>query len=141
MKLMKLLGHPITVIIIFSLVLISGESFGGFYLIYLLIALPHAGLHALLGIAGIVTMLIGYRFTSSQLNWRKPIFYLTGICLMILSLYIFFQRSKGYNDNTFEQAVPIISFCLFGMCVLLNLFLVISLLLKVKRKDQIGLST
>ena len=58
MKAIQVITHPVTLIISFLFILISGEHWGGFYILYLLLALPHGGLHALLGFVGIVILVI-----------------------------------------------------------------------------------
>lgn len=129
MKLIKIIGHPVMVMCIFLLLLISGESFGGFYLIYFLIGLPHGVPHALLALAGLGVMFTGYKIYRNQFHIIKPLLYLLGSGLMILALVTFFAASKGYNDPTFHQAVPLFTFVLFGICVLSNVWLSVSLLL------------
>jgi hypothetical protein len=54
MKVIQILGHPITLMMIFLIVLISGEAFGGPYIVYLVLGLPHGADYALTGVAGVV---------------------------------------------------------------------------------------
>lgn len=129
MKIIKVIGHPVLVMSLFLLLLISGESFGGFYVIYLLLGLPHGVPDAIVGIAGLGAMLAGYKVYRSRYHPLKPLLYIAANGIMIWSLVLFFQSSKGYNDPTFHQTVPILSFCLFGLCVLCNLVLSVIILL------------
>ena len=45
----------------FLLIIISGEHLGGFYALYLLLALFYGGIHSLLGLSGIVLLIIAVR--------------------------------------------------------------------------------
>lgn len=135
MKLIKIIGHPVLVMSMFLLLLISGESFGGFYFIFLLLGLPHGVPHAILAFAGLIAMFIGYKIYRKHFNPIKPLLYLIGNALMIFALVTFFEDSKGYTYSTFHQAVPLISFSLFGLCVLCNLLT--SLMLFVNRTTKV----
>ncbi len=123
MKTLKALSHPFLVITSFLLVLISGEHFGGFYAIYLLMALPHGGGHAILGLLGILLLIFGYyRYKRAYKYLIEPLINVAGIGCLAFSFVLFFLRDKGYNDATFEQLVPQISLVLFG--VLATLFII-----------------
>ncbi len=87
---------------------------------YLLLGLPHGVPHAIIAVAGLGAMFIGYKIYRKQLSPVKPLLYLAGNALMIFALFTFFGASKGYNDGTFRQTVPLVSFVLFGVCVLCN---------------------
>jgi FtsH-binding integral membrane protein len=112
MKAIKILGHPVILMSIFLLLIIEGEEFGGIYLIYLLFALPHAAAYALLALFGLILVTIGL---ARNRGASKPILYLVGITLMILSLVVFF--SKGNKTATFHQAIPLLTFLLFALMV------------------------
>lgn len=120
MKVFKFITHPYTVIICFSLILISGESWGGFYLIYLLFALPHAGIHALLALFGTILLLISYdRFKRKKIYLLESITNITGILLLISSLFFFFLNDKEhYNYQTFYDTVPQITLVIFSIVAL-----------------------
>jgi Na+/melibiose symporter-like transporter len=136
MNLIKIIGHPIAVMSMYLLLIISGQSFGGFYLLYILLGLPHGVPDAILAVTGLGLMLLGYKLFRKRYNPVKPLLYTVSIAVMIYSLVVFFRLSKGYNDPTFHQTVPLISFALFGVCVSCNLFL--SAALFVKRPDESG---
>lgn len=121
MKIINIIGHPVAVLITYLLLLISGESFGGFYVLYILLGLPHGSPDAIISTVGIAIMLVGYKIYRTKFSPIKPLFYLVGIVVMILGLVSFFQTSKGYNNQTFHQMVPLVSFGIFGFCVLCNL--------------------
>jgi hypothetical protein len=123
MRVLKTIGHPVLVISLFLLILISGAHFGSIYLHYILLGLMGNVPHAWLAIGGLTAQLIGYKIYRNQSHWIKPFCYLLGIALMALALYTFFIRSEGYNDATFEQIVPLISLGLFGSCALCNVLL------------------
>ena len=109
MKIYRILSNPYALIICFSLILISGEHWGGFYGMYILMGLMFGGVHSFLAVAGILVIAAGH-------NWLKgPVFLqqlikLVGVSLLFFSLYIFFTNDKEhYNWGTFEQTVPIIT--------------------------------
>lgn len=128
MKILKIIGHPISVICMYLLLLVSGKSFGGFYFLYILIGLPHGVPDAIVSVLGLSIMLLGYKINRNRFNQFRPVLYIVGNVIMILGLVYFFRASKGYNDLTFHQTVPLFSFVLFGLCVLSNFFVSILLL-------------
>ena len=116
MKTLKILSHPYLLLSLFSLILISGKSFGGIYLMYLAMALPHGGAHALLALAGVAVLI----FTRERYHRQKqvvlePILNISGAFLLVGSLLYFFSQSR-YNWGTFEQTVPLVMLSLFGVC-------------------------
>ncbi|HEV7333125.1 MAG TPA: hypothetical protein VGN63_18970 [Flavisolibacter sp.] len=130
MKLLHILGHPVVVITLFCLLLVSGEHFGGVYLLYILLALPHGALHALLAIGGVLLVLSGYQLRSGKRRVLSFVVSVMGLLLMLSSLVVFFGNDKeGYNRATFSQGIPLVSYILFGismLCYVVILFLSIS---------------
>lgn len=117
MKVFKTLLHPYILIASFCAVLISGEHLGGFYLLYLLLALPHGGWHAILGFAGIGLLIFGLAGKGLvKSNRLQRLFNLVAVCMLIGSLMIFFLNDvQGYNYGTFFQTVPLISIIIFAL--------------------------
>lgn len=113
MKAVNILGHPVLLISIYLLLIIEGAQFGGLYILYLLLALPHGGNYAVLAVIGIASVLLGYKIHWKSLYFFKPALYLIGYSLMILSLVFFF--AKGGKERTFELTIPLLSFVLFGI--------------------------
>lgn len=125
MKIISILGYPLTIISCFFLLLISGRAFGGPYIIYLVLGLPHGAAYSLFAVFGILSLCITMYITRpNQYYWIKSALMIAGIILLGLSLFVFFQRDRmRYNYETFEQTVPVISFVLFGiasLCGLIN---------------------
>jgi uncharacterized membrane protein len=122
MKIIKILGHPYALVISFLFLLISGEHLGGFYILYLLIALPHGGLHSILAIIGIAAILVAFhrniKLTTSAL------LSIVGFALLIVSVYLFFANdTTHYNSDTFFQTAPLTTFFIFGfigICFLIS---------------------
>jgi len=116
MKVIQILTHPICVLVLFCLVLISGENFGGFYLLYVLMALPHGGIHAILAVAGTAVLLFSYlKYGGKSVYFIDPLLNILGVFCLYLSLWLFFLHSWDFNQATFQQSVPIGSFVLFGL--------------------------
>ena len=117
MKLIKALLHPYILIASFCAILISGEHLGGFYLLYLLLALPSGGWHAILGFAGIGLLVFGTAGKAFLKSDRiQAVFNLVGVCMLISSLVMFFYKDvQGYNYGTFYQTVPLISLIIFSL--------------------------
>jgi len=115
MKLYKFLINPLLPVLSFVFILISGESFGGVYLLYLSIGLAHGGIHSIAGFSGIAFLLLSY-FMSLQ-GGKKSISIwsnLSGILLMWISLFLFFYNDKNnYNISTFYELVPQIFLVIF----------------------------
>ena len=128
MKALKVITHPYTLIISFLLIIISGEHLGGFYALYLLLALYYAGIHSLLGLGGIILLIVTKRtgIKNKETSWPN-VLNIVGAVLLVLSLVWFFYWDKeGYNYGTFYQFIPRLSLILFGLTALLfigrNLF-------------------
>lgn len=120
MKALKILSHPYLLMISFLFILISGENFGGFYLLYLLMALTYGGIHAILALIGISLLLFGYhRFKRMKVYLVEPIINIAGALMLIFSVILFFYNDKqGYNYGTFYQTVPMITLIVFSLLVL-----------------------
>lgn len=120
MKTIKVITHPVVLILSFLFILISGEHFGGFYMLYLLMALPHGGMHSLLALSGIVILLISYqRFKRENKYVAETIINIAGTGCLVASLFFFFLNDKSdYNGGSFEQWAPRITLILFGLLVI-----------------------
>lgn len=121
MKTFKTLTHPALLIVSFLLLLISGQHFGGFYLLYLLLGLPKGGLHTLIAVMGIIFLVFAYLKYSRAKKYKiESVINIAGASCLILSLIIFFYNDRtDYNSGTFSQVVPLITFMLFGFLALL----------------------
>ena len=130
MKIIKILGHPIVLVTIFLLLIIEGAHFGGFYLLYLLLAIPHGATYAIMAIAGIILIVIAKGFITDNSNKLRAVLYLLGLLIMNASLLLFFSRNeKTGNLETFQGGVPLISFIIFGvimLCFLVNIIMDLS---------------
>lgn len=137
MRIVNIFAAPYSLIAAFCLLLISGEHLGGFYLLYLLLALPHGGLHALLALAGIALLVLTHKYgTREGFSAVRLTGAVAGVALMIGSLYAFFNyNATGYNDGTFEQAVPIATFILAGCLAFVFLFCNILFYVRVHKSD------
>ena len=126
MKRLLMLIHPVVVLCLFATILISGEHFGGLYILYILMALPHGGMYSLFasfGAALLILSLIRYKPESG--HFMGPLLDVFGIFSLYASLYTFFLESGGYNRSTFEQGIPFFTIVLF---VLLSLtYLIVSI--------------
>jgi hypothetical protein len=131
MKTMKFLTHPYTLIASFFFVMISGQHLGGFYLLYLLLALPHGGVHSITALIGITLLLFSYSKHKERGQLTESILNIFGVFLLLLSLFLFFYNDKeNYNYGTFVQLVPQITLTIFAVLCLLFLSVNISVLLK-----------
>lgn len=138
MKALKIIGHPVLIMSLFMLILISGEAFGGPYLLYLILGLPHGVDYAVIGFLGLVCLFVSYKiFRGKGRNWLKPTLNLIGILLLLLSLYIFFINDRmRYNYNTFSQSVPMVSLILFGISVVCGIIINgLSLIITIPKKN------
>ena len=128
MKALKIITHPYTLIISFLLVIISGEHLGGFYALYLLLALYYGGVHSLLGLSGIILLAVARtKGAKNKTSFLPGLLNIGGAVLIVFSLVWFFYADKeGYNYGTFYQFIPRLSLILFGLIALLfigrNLF-------------------
>lgn len=138
MKAIKIITHPVLLILSFLFVLISGQHLGGFYLLYLLLALPHGGIHSLIAVAGILLLVLTYiKFRRENKFIIEAILNIVGSGFLVLSLVLFFYRDQqGNNSATFEQLVPQITLILFG--VLTFAFIINNIVRSFSRKPVNG---
>ena len=140
MKLLKIIGHPVTVMVMFLFIIIIGEHLGGFYLLYILLGLPYGAPHSIIALAGLLTMLLGCKLDRRRQAFLKPPLYFIGVSAKTVALITFFKESEGYNDNTFSQTVPVISICLFAFFSICCLVLSVCTAVKGKGKN-LGLAS
>ena len=127
---MRILFHPAIICFLFCFLIISGESNAAFYAFILLIGLPHAVLHSLLGTAGIFLML-----ASIVMQKKKQLcfFRICGAICFILSLVRFFtQLGADYNYPTFHQSLPLILLSAFLIVVVFSIVYNIRLLISLR---------
>lgn len=141
MKVINFIGHPVLVMSIYLLIMISGEHFGGFYLLYILMGLPNGASHALLATCGLAILLISYKIYRTKPHILKPVSTMLGLSVMVLALITFFENSQGYNDDTFYQTFPLITMFLFALCVFCCIVQSIGNLFRVLKapKDPLGM--
>lgn len=143
MNILKIITHPYTIIISFFAVMISGQQIGGFYLLYLLLGLPHGAIHSLLALGGIILLLISYnKFKKNRNYMLGRVINLVGLILLLLSLFFFFYKDKQhYNYGTFYQLIPQITLTIFS--VLTFAFLLNNLLSIFKNgsKNRVGINS
>jgi apolipoprotein N-acyltransferase len=111
--------------------MISGENFGGFYLLYLLMALPHFGSYAVLALLAVILLIVSFKRFRNE-NYRVGnALNIIGAFLLILSLFIFFWRDvQHYNYSTFYELVPQISLVVFGIVSIAFLYRNVAEILK-----------
>ncbi|WP_121356761.1 hypothetical protein [Flavisolibacter nicotianae] len=126
MKLFRILSHPYTLIFCFSFMIISGESIGGFYIMYILLGLLHGVLHSLLGFYGMLALIISYHLPLKRNIFIRQILNVIGIALLFASVFFFFQNDKAhYNWGTLEQGLPMFTLmftALIAVCCLIGTF-------------------
>ena len=131
MKFIQFITHPLFLITHFLLIIISGESFGGFYCFYLALALPYGGVHTILAMLGMCILIFSYAKYKNNFNYQiEPILNISGAVLLISSLFSFFYNDVDhYNYRTFYETVPL---------VILILFLLVELIFLIKNFIKIG---
>ena len=140
MKVIKLFGHPVMTICLFLVILISGESIGGVYLFYLLLALPHGLIHSILAIMGIILLLVSYTSIKNVGNLAKTYINITGIFLLGFSIFSFFYNDKEhYNYGSFNSTPFWITFSLFAISALCLLSLTVINLKSKNHQSQMNL--
>lgn len=133
MKLIQWIGHPVVLVIIYLLLIIEGDNFGGFYLLYLVLSLPHGVAYAVVAALGIAGVIVAFNMHLPRFALLKTVLYLLGFCLMILSLLLFFAR--GYSWETFQLGIPLSTFILFGVCSICFLIRTLSSFQRVSMKN------
>ena len=131
MKIVQTITHPLFLVISFMFILINGLHVEGFFLFYILIALPHAGIHSILAVLGIGILVINYSKYKNKFNYQiEPILNIAGALLLLSSLFCFFYNDVDrYNYGTFYDTVSLF---------FLILFLLIELTFLIKNFMKIG---
>lgn len=117
MSINKIITHPYTLLMVLSCVLVSGDHWGGVFLFYILLGLPHGSAPSLLLIAGTCILVFShYHYRRTFNSWAEFILNMVGIFLLGGSLFVFFYQDKGgYNENSFHQTIPLLSVLLFSL--------------------------
>ena len=131
MKFIQFITHPLFLITYFLLIIISGESFGGFYCFYLALALPHGGIHSILALLGMGILIFSYAKYKNNFNYQiEPILNIAGALLLLSSLFSFFYNDVDrYNYGTFYETVPL---------TILIVFILVELTFLIKNFTKIG---
>jgi hypothetical protein len=133
--LIKIITHPLVIILLFCGIIISGEETGGFYIFYILLGLPHFVLHSVLGILGIISLLFTHYNKKIKLSFLRVL----GACFMISSLlYFFLQPNGSYNYDTFHQMLPLSILIVFGILIAVFIFFNTYTLLNNKEDKGLG---
>jgi hypothetical protein len=126
MKLFRILSHPYTLLFCFSFMIISGESTGGFYIMYILLGLLHGVLHSLLGFFGMLLLIIGYHLPLKRNTFITQMLSVVGLSLMVASVFFFFRNDTAhYNWGTLEQGLPMFTLvftAFIAVCFLIGTF-------------------
>ncbi|MGC4038415.1 MAG: hypothetical protein QM764_20795 [Chitinophagaceae bacterium] len=120
MKFFKYAGNPYLFISLYLLLIIEGEHFGGFYLLYLLMALPHGASYAVVSVSGILLLVAANTIKSLIL---QRVLTPVGFVVMVIGLLLFFIR--GTADETFNLIFPLTLLCICGfsgLCLLIRYF-------------------
>ena len=112
----RFLVHPVTICFLFCSLIISGESYGGFYIFILLLGLPYGALHSMLGITGILILIASYY--PKRLAFVATLRLISSICLILSLIRFFTQPGGSYNYPTFHQLVPLIVLIIFSSSLL-----------------------
>ena len=138
MKLIEIIGHPVLMMSLYFLLIIEGSNFGGVYLLYLMLALPHGVPYAIVALLGLVFVFISYKTYRGRKRMMNPIFNLVGLLLMISSLIIFFNT--GQKGETFRLFIPLLTFILFGVSALSFIYNSVYMLMKIRPAVPRGLN-
>jgi hypothetical protein len=126
MKFLSVIGHPVILMSLYLLLVIESEHFGGFFILYLLMALPTGAAFSIVGAIGLVLVFLGYKLYRKHANILKPLLLLGGFIFLIISLFLFFSEKDRLE--TFHLTIPIIFFICFSLCsvaFVLNSFILI----------------
>ena len=110
MKILRIITHPYTVIISFFIILINGEAWGGFFLLYLLLGLPYGAIHSVLALIAILILVLNLHKYHRRETVKGCLLEILGVLLLLLSLFLFFYNdTTHYNYGTFYILVPLIT--------------------------------
>ncbi len=110
-SIIRVLRSPLTLIVLFSFLIISGKSSAFFYIILVLMGISIPAIHSILGLLGMVILLSTIWLRKGQ---GKITFQLVGALSLIVSLVSFFlQPGADYNYDTLTEPLPLSLLILF----------------------------
>ena len=130
--LQRFLVHPVTIGLLFCCLIISGESIGGFYILYLFIGLPHGVLHSFLGTAGILFLIASAFFQKVLVVALLRL--AASLCFIVSLIRFFTQPGASYNYSTFHQSVPMLVLIVFIIALSLFVYKQLQLLRLIKQQ-------
>ena len=107
---------PITLVLLFSFLIISGKSSAYFYVILVVMGLSVSALHSIFGLAGIIILLSSFMTKEKQLIAVSRL--LGALCLSTSLVMFFTQSGANYNYNTFTESLPLIFLIIFSLAVI-----------------------
>ena len=121
MKFIKILTHPILLIISFSMIIIIGQKFSGFYIMYVFMALFEFHIHAVWAFIAAILLAVGHQMKEN--DKAKGMINIAGSLLLMVSLITFFYNDKDhYNWDTFQETKSLVSLGIFGLLWTLFVF-------------------
>lgn len=121
MKIILMVGYPLVLLTLFFLLVFEGASFGGFYVVYMLLGLKNSAPFSLWAATG-TGMVLG-SFLASQHGDRpwKSFVAILGIVLMVVSLFLFYESVTDAGSGKLTLMIfPVCLFGLSGICFLIT---------------------
>lgn len=117
MKLKKIISHPYTLVVSFSLITVTGQQAGGVYFLYLILGISYGAVYAILGTMGIAVILFShFKYKRYDQSMDECLINLIGAVLLILSLFLFFYHNAAQlNFRIYAQLTTLISLFVFGI--------------------------
>ena len=103
------------------MIIIIGQKFSGFYIMYVLMALFELHIHAVWAFIGAILLAVGHQMKENDRT--KGMISIAGSLLLMVSLITFFYNDKDhYNWDTFQEVRSLISLGIFGLLWTLFVF-------------------
>lgn len=117
MLLFKIITHPAVVLASIGIVVIAGEASAGIFLQFFVMNLLTMNLFAVVCAIGLVILFFSFMIVGKQNMLSHSIMNVSGILLIMLSVYLFFYWLPWENSyQSFTTFIPLCTVILAGIC-------------------------
>jgi len=103
------------------MIIIIGQKFSGFYIMYVFMALFELHIHAVWAFIAAIFLAVGHQMKEN--DKAKGMISIAGSLLLMVSLITFFYNDKDhYNWDTFQETKSLVSLGIFGLLWTLFVF-------------------
>ena len=138
MKNMPQTEYSFMVVLNFFLLLLTGEAFGGPYILFYYYGMYSGILYSALALLGLVLLTTAGFFNRNKVLGRSASV-IAGTLLLVISLIDFLSRRRLHQQSAITvQIIPMVAFVLFGASALFSIY--INFVQSIGRKSKSNLN-